>query len=72
MKSSLTFGQRGFFSSEEIVFLNRSSPFKKRKLVFFVVSTNDGRVDITFSRQGLTEAERKGMVDKVTANEERW
>jgi len=42
-----------------IVMENRSFPFKKRKLTSIVMSTNDSGVDITFSRQGLTEAEHE-------------
>ena len=45
--------------------------FKKRKLISIVMSTNDSRVDITFLRQGLTEAEREGELQRARINRQR-
>ena len=45
--------------------------FKKRKLISIVMSTNDSRVDITFSRQGLIEAERERELQRARINRQR-
>jgi len=45
--------------------------FKGRKLISIVISVNDSGVDITFSRQGLTEVECETERQRTRINRQR-